>query len=345
MPFFTFVVIGAIFFSYVIHPIIAWLSRRMPMIAAILAVYAGIALVIAFALYIVSPLIAHDAQQIAQNAPRLVGAAQRLLTDPHDPLTAHLPHQLRDFLRGLPTHLETWLSHYAASIGRQVMPLVVSFVSVIAMFIIIPVTAAYMTNESSSIKRTVLGVLPINARMRAARLITDMDHVVGGFIRGQILVACIVGSLVTLLLLGLRVPYAVLIGVFAGVVDVIPYFGAIAGWLPAFFISYMNNGVPNAIAVTVGIIIINQLEGHIIIPNVVSRTVVLTPLGVMLSLLFAGEILGFPGLLIAVPAAGVVRVVIINFLNMPRHEKRSPLVPRRIARLPLLLMRLIWRHD
>ncbi|MGH7736329.1 MAG: AI-2E family transporter [Candidatus Tyrphobacter sp.] len=345
IPIFTCAVIGAVFFSYVIHPIVAWLARRMSVVNALVVVYVTIALIIAFILYIVAPIISHDLQQVARDAPRLVTAGRRLLTDPNDPLTAHLPAALRSFLTTVPTRIETWLQNEGASLARSVMPIVVSFISIVAVFIIIPIAAAYMTAEAVPIKRNVLAILPPAARLKAARIITDLDHVVGGFIRGQILVACIVGSLITLLLLGLHVPYAVLIGVFAGVIDVIPYVGAIAGWLPAFFISYTTNGIGNALAVSVGIIIINQLEGHIIIPNVVSRTVALTPLGVMLALLLAGEVLGLPGLVIAVPAAGVVRVLVVNFANMPRHAPRKPIVPRRIARFPAFLLRLIWHHD
>jgi predicted PurR-regulated permease PerM len=344
VPIFTFAVIGTIFFSYLIHPLIAWLRRRMPMAAAIAVVYVGIAFGLAFVFSIVAPIVSTDAQQIARDAPQLVTAGQRLLTDPNDPVTAHLPPPVHHLLRAIPVRIASWIGNYAARITADVLPVIVSFVAALAIFVIIPVAAAYMTAEAVSIKRSALSMLPPRARWRAARIITDMDHVVGGFIRGQLLVALIVGTLVTLLLMGLHVPYAVLVGVLAGIFDVIPYIGAIAGWLPAFFISYMHNGIANAIAVSLGIVVINQIEGHIVIPNVVSRTVMLTPLGVMLSLLLAGEILGLPGLLIAVPAAGVVRVLVINFTDRPRHEPHASIIPQRILDIPDLVKRAIRRR-
>lgn len=344
VPIFTFVVIGAVFFAYLIHPIVAWLHRRMPMVVAILIVYAVIALALAFLFSIVAPVLSRDAQRVAQDAPQLVVAGQRVLTDPNDPVTAHLPPHVRAALLSIPPHIDAWLTSYWSSLVRRIMPLLVSFVSVLAMFVIIPVMAAYMTAEADTIRRSVLRMLPRPARLRAARIMQDLDHVVGGFIRGQLLVACIVGSLVTILLLALHVPYAVLIGAFAGVADIIPYVGAVAGWIPAFFIAYMNNGMPNALGVTIGIIVINQLEGHVIVPNIVSRTVALTPLGVLLALLLAGELLGVPGLLIAVPVAGIVRVLVINFSHRPRHERKQPIVPRRLVRFSALLLRTIVRR-
>jgi predicted PurR-regulated permease PerM len=121
-----------------------------------------------------------------------------------------------------------------------------SIVSILALFIVIPVVAGYMTAESRAIRRSLLGYLPRKARLRAARIIHDLDRVVGGFIRGQLVVAAIVGTLVTLLLLGLHVPYAPLIGLVAGTLDVIPYVGAVAGWLPPLSlpISIMVLGTP-----------------------------------------------------------------------------------------------------
>lgn len=343
VPIFTFVSISALFFAFLIHPVIAWLNRRMPPAASILVVYAAIVLLLAFIVYIISPVIASDAQSAAANAPKLVAAGQRILTDAKDPLTTRLPGPIRDYLHDIPLEIEQGLSGYAASLAQHTLPLLFSLVSLLAMFIIVPATAAYMTVEATAIRRGFLAVLPASARLRAARIIVDLDNVVGGFIRGQILVAITVGLLMTLLLLGLRVPYAVLIGVFAGTVDVIPYVGAIAGWLPAFLIAYLTNGLTNALAVTLGIVIINQLEGNVIAPNVVSRTVALTPLGVLLALLLVGEILGPVGLFIAIPAAGVLRVLIINFTGMPRHAERA--APRTRFGLPRLLQRLIVHHD
>jgi predicted PurR-regulated permease PerM len=339
VPFFTFIVVGAIFFAYLINPVVALLSRRMPVWASLVVVYAAIAFAVAFAIYIVWPAVASDAQSIARNAPRMMAEIQKLLTDPRDPLTAHLPATMRNFILSIPTRIERAATNYGAAIASRVIPVIVSAVAVLALFIVIPVVAAYMTAESKSIKRLMLLSLPRPSRYRAARIIQDLDRVVGGFIRGQLLVAIIVGSLITLLLLGLRVPYAVLIGVVAGALDVIPYVGAFAGWLAAFTISFVNNGVENAAAVTLGIIVINQLEGHVIVPNVVSRTVALTPLGVMLALLISGEILGLPGLLIAVPAAGLVRVLFINLVQPSRREHPQP--SHRMSRLAAYVTRLI----
>ena len=195
-----------------------------------------------------------------------------------------------------------------------------------ALFIIIPVVAAYMLLEAEGIKRVVVGMIPAAARPRSLKILSDLDKVLGGFIRGQLIVAAIIGSFVTILLLALHVKYAVLIGVVAGILDVIPYVGAIAGWLPAFFIALFSNGWLNALLVTIGIIVINQLEGHIIAPRVVSKSVDLSPLIVVIALLTGGELMGIAGLIIAVPVAGVIRVLVMNFWP-PKHLTLAEVQP------------------
>ncbi len=331
---FTIVVIGAVLFAYLVFPLITRLNRRLPLGVSIAIVYLGIALLIAFGIYIAAPILGADAQQLVHDAPRLVNHAQSALVDPNNPFTKHLPSGLRDYLKDFPAQLELNISKYGAGVASTVLPVLVSIVTVGALFVIIPVVAAYLMIESEGLKRTLLGFVPKNAQPKALKIIADLDHVVGGFIRGQLIVAAIVGTLVTLLLLGLHVQYAALIGAVAGVLDVIPYIGAIAGWLPAFFIALFTNGVENALFVTLGIVVINQLEGHIIAPNVVSKSVELTPLAVVLALLAGGELAGIPGLLLAVPVAGILRVVIMNFRPAPVAPSAAQPALRKTRRRP-----------
>lgn len=314
---FTTVVVGAIFFAYLIFPVIRLLNRRMPLGLAIGVVYAVLVLLVALGLSFVVPALAGDVQQLAKNMPILVAHAQSILINPTSPLLQHVPMQLRDYAAGVPAEIETNLGSYFSRFMTTVVPLLVSFVAIGALFVLIPVVAAYMLYEAEGVKYNFLSYVPEHWQPRAQAILADLDRVVGGFLRGQVIVALIVGILVTMLLLGLHVQYAVLIGAIAGVLDVIPYIGAFAGWLPAFCIALLTNGFDNALFVTIGIVVINQLEGHIIAPNVVSKSVELTPLAVILALIVGGELAGIPGLFLAVPVAGVIRVLVVNFRPQP----------------------------
>lgn len=333
---FTTVFIGAIFFAYLIFPIVKWIGRRLSLGSSIAIVYASLVVLIALGFYFIVPAISIDVQQLAHNMPALVRNAQTSLENPSSPLLQHVPLQLRDYAATLPVQIEANLINYASRFVSTVLPVLVSFVAIAALFVVIPVVAAYMLFEAEDLKRTFLGFIPSSRQEKAQAVIADLDRVVGGYLRGQIIVALIVGILITLLLLGLHVQYAVLIGVVAGVLDVIPYVGAIAGWLPAFFIALFTNGVESSLFVTLGIVVIYQLEGHIIAPTIVSRSVELTPLAVILALIAGGELAGLPGLLLAVPVAGVLRVFIIHFRPAPATVAAPALVPKKRSK-PLVL--------
>jgi predicted PurR-regulated permease PerM len=331
---FTNVVVGAVLFAYLVFPLITRLNRRLPLGLSIAIVYVGIALLFAFGIYVIAPILSHDAQQLVHDAPKLVRDAQSALVDPNNPLTKHLPTGLRAYLISFPAQMQVNISKYGASVASTVLPVLLSIVTIGALFVIIPVVAAYLMMEAEGLKRTLMGFIPQRAQQKTLKIIADLDHVVGGFIRGQLIVAAIVGTLVTVLLLVLHVQYAALIGAVAGILDVIPYIGAIAGWLPAFFIALFTNGVENALLVTLGIVVINQLEGHIIAPNVVSKSVELTPLAVVLALLAGGELAGIPGLLLAVPVAGIIRVLVINFRPPPVGPAVAQPALRKVPKKP-----------
>jgi predicted PurR-regulated permease PerM len=333
----TTVVIGAIFFAYLIFPVVKRLNARMPLGAAIAVVYLSLVLLLAFALYTVVPAISLDVTQLAHNMPSLVAKMQNAMAHPQTPLLRSIPSPIRHYAAVLPATLEANIGMYASKFATTVLPVLVSFVAVGALFVVIPVVAAYMLLEAETMKRTVLGFFPEHRQPKALALITDLDRVVGGFLRGQIIVAVIIGVLVTVLLLVLHIDYAFLIGAVAGVLDVIPYVGAIAGWLPAFLIALFTKDFESALLVTIGIVVINQLEGHIIAPNVVSKSVELTPLAVILALIAGGEMAGIPGLLLAVPVAGAIRVLIIHFRPTPVDVADAPVVLSKNSHRPLLL--------
>lgn len=307
------ILIGALFFTYLIYPAVHRLNRRVPLGAAIAIVYAAIALIVIFGASVLLPALGGNIRDFAANAPSLAHNVETSLADPANPFVAHLPGPAQHYLAKLPANLTLLAARYGAETASRTLEILLSTFSLVALFIVIPVVAAYMLLEAEDLKRSVVGMIPARARPRTLTIISDLDKVIGGFIRGQLIVAATVGALITILLLVLHVNYALLIGIAAGILDVIPYVGALAGWLPAFFIALFTNGWQNALFVTIGIVVVNQLEGHIIAPNVVSKSVELTPLIVVIALIAGGELMGIPGLLIAVPIAGVIRVLIMNF--------------------------------
>jgi putative permease len=142
-------------------------------------------------------------------------------------------------------------------------------------------------------------------------LLYKMDRQLGGFLRSQFLDAVIFGLMSTVLLWALDVPYFLLIGVFAGLANLVPYVGPVAGVVPAVIVSVLQTGDLNkALAVIAGYIGLKLLDDALVQPLVVSRGVNLHPMVVLLSILVGGNLFGILGMLLAVPCTGFLRVVL-----------------------------------
>lgn len=310
----TTIVLAAIFFSYLIYPAIRALRRRLPMWASLLIVYAGFGCALFAAFAIIVPLATANFEQLAHDTPRLLQNARSTLDDPNNPIIAHLPQQATTYLANLPAETTMLIERYGGGATTHVFAFLLSAASILVLFVIVPIFAAYLLLDAQRIQDSVLAMVPKARRPLVRKIVNDFDTVLGGFVRGQLIVAAIVGVLVTILLLALHVQYAVLIGLTAGLFEIMPYVGAIAGAVPAVAIALFSNGWQNALLVTVGFVIINQIEGHLISPFIVSESVGLSPFFVLLALLAGGELMGIPGLLLAVPVAGLIRVLIVNLI-------------------------------
>ena len=306
--------IGSIFFAYIIYPIVRALNRRLPLALAILIVYAALVLLVGLALAFIVPALSYDISQLIANYPSAVAYVQSEIANPHTPFFSRLPDWLRHMLANLPGSTVLWFRTHGGDTVRSAITVVTGTVTIFATFVIVPILTAYLLMDSENIKRHFISLIPQRRRDRSLELLSELEQVIGGFIRGQVLVGASVGFLITIMLLILHVQYAVLIGVAAAVLDIIPYVGAVATFIPAVGIALFTNGPANAVIVGILFILIFEMEGHLIAPNIVSRTVALSPLTVLLALLIGAELMGIVGMFLAVPVAGMLRVLTFHVI-------------------------------
>lgn len=306
------ILVGGILVAYVMYPAVGRLSRRMPLAAAVAVVYGAAALLIALVGYVVVPLVSAQFVSFVHNVPALQHAVERFVSDPRNPVVEKLPPALAGWIRSLPGQIAAQFQARALTYGAHVVGALGAITYVAALAIAIPVVSIYMLAEAQMIRAFVFGRIPLRWRASTMELVDDIDAVLGGFVRGQLIVATVVGVLAAIALLILHVPYPLLIGAWAGVADVIPYVGPFAGALPAGIVAIVDLGWPSVIGVVAAFTAINQLEAHLLGPRIVSRTVRVSPLGIIFALIIAGQLFGFVGLIVAVPLAGLVRIAVVR---------------------------------
>jgi len=321
------IIIAAIFFAYLIYPVVKWLNRKLPLILAILVLYAVIAGIIVIGLMYLIPAITSEVTTLVHAWPYIQHRIDAFIQDPNNKLLSHAPPFIRQELAKLPHAVVTWVqSHGAATAGNAFMVLV-GTAAFIGACVAVPVLAGYLLYDSETIKRFFMGFIPARRREGTLTLLGQLEQVIGGFIRGQLLVGLSVGIIIAAGLFVVHEPYAILLGAIAGALDLIPYIGPFIAVIPALIIAFISGGFQEAVYVAIVFVIANQAEGHIFAPNIVSRTIQLSPSAVLVSILIGGELYGIIGMFIAVPVAGIVRVLLLHIIpgSVSRDEAKPVL--------------------
>lgn len=189
-----------------------------------------------------------------------------------------------------------------------------SFASSLVHLVTIPVLMFYFMKDGDDITAFSKKLVLPRSRRWLFPLMHKIDDVLGGFIRGQLLVALIIGILSSIALLILGVDYWIVLGLLAGLGDLVPYIGPFLGAVPAVFITLATDPV-RALWVVVAFIIIQQIEGNLISPKIVGHSVGLHPAAIIFVLLVGGALWGLVGLLVSVPLAGILKVIIESIIS------------------------------
>jgi predicted PurR-regulated permease PerM len=188
-----------------------------------------------------------------------------------------------------------------------------SLINIILYLIIGPLLGIYILKDIDKLREVFIKVFPGKYKNHVVNTIDRINHVAGRYIRGQIFISIIIGVLCTIVLLVLKVDFAVLLGAIAGIFNLIPLLGPIIGGIPAalaaLFISPLK-----AILVILLFIAVQQIDNYIISPNVMKFQVGVHPGIIIFSLMAGGALFGFWGLLIAVPTVAIIQETLKYYL-------------------------------
>ena len=180
--------------------------------------------------------------------------------------------------------------------------------AVVAVLTILVLTVLLLMEAPTMMQRG-LAMLPPGRRDRVARVAADCSRTVSGYVAGNLLISVIAGLVAFVSLTVLGVPFAAPLAVWVALADLIPLVGATLGAIPSVIVAFLHS-VPAGIIVLAVFILYQQFENHVLQVTIMSRTVQLNPLLVLVSVLVGVELFGFVGALLAIPAAGVIQVIV-----------------------------------
>jgi len=306
----------ALVIVYVLNPLVTRLQARgIPRVWGTLITYLLFLGLVGVGMRYLIPVLAHQISGFAASVPDLLSRAQDELA------------RLVDRL-----NLDVNTSQLFASLGpgggagsfiSRIFGFTVGVLHAVLAVVLGMVLGFYLLVDLPKIQRGTTAFIPSRRRGEISAITENMGRALGGFFRGQLLVALFVGlaSMLGLFIVGL--PYWALVGAVAGLFNLIPLVGPFIGAIPALFIAFttdssggllsLDPGWPLAIGASIALLVVQQIDNHIISPNVVARTVKLHPVTVMLGLLIGGTLLGLGGMLLAVPVVAATKILMLHY--------------------------------
>ena len=307
------VVVIAALLAYALFPAVTLLSRYVPRAVAIVVVYLAVVSVIGAIGYLI---VTTAIDQITALTHQIT-----LLLSPNDTITnSPLMKRLRSLgvtdaqIRAVGDQVLA----QAQVVLRGAVPLLESVFNAVLDTILVTVLSIYLLIDGHRVVQFARTSVPIKHRARVTFTLTTLERVVGGYIRGQLALATLIGLLVGLGMGVLRVPYAVLLGVIAFVLEFIPILGVFISGAACVLVA-LTQGWFLAVLVLVYFVVVHIIEGDIVGPRIVGRAVGVHPAVSMFALLAGAELFGIWGALFASPLAGLLQA----FLSVLWHEWRQ----------------------
>ncbi len=317
--------------AYLLDPLADRLERiGLPRVWATVVILVAFVLLLVLVIMLIAPVLGGQLSNFIQNLPRLVARLQDLIAAQNQEWLERMLGQgigqIKEQLGSIVSKGVDWLTTFLASLwtGGQ------AIASVLSLLVITPVVAFYMLIDWDRMMDAIDGAAPIRHKETIRRLAREMDDGISGFVRGQALVCLILGTFYAIALTSVGLNFGMIIGLGAGFLGFIPYVGSITGLLVSVGVAIVQFWPDwTMVGLVLGIFVVGQfVEGNILQPRLVGRSVGLHPVWLMFALVAFGYLFGFVGLLVAVPLAAAVgvlcRFAFERYLQSPFYTGEGP---------------------
>jgi len=303
--------------AYLFNPLANRLQRfGMPRIVAAFLIIGLFALAFVMLVLVFAPIFGGQLVSFIQNVPGYVQRLQTLLAESNSPWLQKIGAQgmVEDkAISDLVSQGMGWLTTFINSLwsgGR-------TLISIFSLAVVTPVVAFYLICDWNRMVATIDSWIPLPYRPTVQQLGHEIDLAIAGFVRGQSSVCLLLGSFYAVSLSLVDLNFGLLIGLVSGIITFIPYIGSMTGLVLAVGVAVAQFWPEwSPIVMVFAIFMVGQfIEGNILAPSLVGKSVGLHPVWVIFAMFAFGYLFGFVGLLLAVPLAAAVRVIATFFLR------------------------------
>lgn len=311
-------ILAALGIAYLLNPSLDWLTQRagMPRALGAAMLLIGFVAVVAAAIAFAAPRIAHQLTQFISDVPRMIDNLNGWLRS-----HAHteIPSHWKDYIsaKSLPDSAGPLREIAAAALGG-----IFQLLGVLAELLLVPVFAFYFLVDWPNLMRRVEHIVPPRRRRAAREVLHEIDGVVAGWVRGQAIVTTLLAGLYAAGFTLVGMPLSLPIGLLVGALTLIPFVGAIVGAGIAITVTVADGANVQTVALLVAVIAcLHVLEAGFLTPKIVGHRVGLSESGALFAVVAGGKLLGFVGVVLAVPIAATCAVLVRYGLRYYEHSE------------------------
>lgn len=318
-----------IFFSliitYLFNPLVTYVEKKSRFSRGFISGMLILSLIFVFIFLLVNlfPYVIDQLQNAAQKFPDILNKFSQKIKVFSEYLSKNfseyignidLMGKIEEFIGGSLLNLSKLLLQAFSSLYGAIFTLIY--------FILIPLFSFYFLKDQGKIDKTLYGLIPKRYRWRFKRKLIKIDKILSSFIRGQAIVVLILSILYSIGLSIIGLPFAILIGIFSGLGDIIPYFGTIVGLLISLIVGFVHfQSVDKLLLIILVFLIIKGSENWFFYPKIVGREVGMHFVWVILSIIIFGQFFGFWGLMFAIPSSAVFKVFVDDFIKYYKESE------------------------
>lgn len=304
-------VLLAIVISSALDASVSWLEKKkIPRIVGTLAIYILLVLAIALILYAIVPVALGELSSLLKSIGKLDGTALGL--EEASRIIAVVNESL------------TRVTNLLLSGNISFMDILSKFIGGVSLAIAVFVLSFYLTVDRDGVEKFLLEVMPTGYEDKVLEVYYRTRVKIGQWLYGQLLLSLSVGTAVFFGLWFIGVKYSLVLGILAGLLEIVPYVGPILSGLIAFLIAASDSLVIGLYVLAL-FILIQQAEGTLLVPLLMRLTTSVHPAAVLISLLVGARIFGFVGIILAVPIAVMAQELMESWANEKTKRKTSSL--------------------
>lgn len=321
----------AMILYYLLRPVLRLLERfHIKRIWGILIIFLGVIGLLTLVTFLILPFLRDQVQMLIEEFPQYF---MQLLTDVDAFLRSSFignyytgsNFDIDQLMDTLPDNLAGILQDIVTSIVTGVTGFISTITSFVLSIVIVPFILFYLLKDGEKLPEYILKLLPPRLRQDTSEVFGEADKQLSAYIQGQLIVAFLIGVMVTIGFWIIGMDYALLLGVLAMFTSVVPYIGPAIAITPAVIIALVTSPfmlVKLAIVWTV----VQVVEGNVISPQVMGKTLYIHPVTIIFVLLTAGSLFGVAGVILGIPAYAILRVLVSHIFKLfkRRYNKHEP---------------------